>query len=91
MLLPDMSGCRPCVRGSGLDQGRTKCPGEHRPAPGAGNRRQPCDTKHDGSYGTVSAKLQVLRETPVTPAIAVGVEDIGDRNDRRGYVAVSKA
>lgn len=49
------------------------------------------DTKHDGSYGTVSAKLQVLRETPVTPAIAIGVEDIADNQNRRGYVAVSKA
>ena len=41
--------------------------------------------------GTVSAKLQVLRETPVTLTIAIGVEDIADNQDRRGYVAVSKA
>ncbi|MCD2435208.1 YjbH domain-containing protein [Acidaminococcus sp. NSJ-142] len=47
--------------------------------------------KHGDTYNTVSAKWQVLRETPVTPAIAIGVQDISDQKDRRGYIAASKA
>lgn len=47
--------------------------------------------KHGDTYDTVSAKWQVIRETPVTPAIAIGVEDIGDQDERKGYMALSKA
>ena len=49
------------------------------------------DPKDSDIYSTVSAKWELLRETPVTPAIAIGGDDLGDEKDRRGYVVVSKA
>ena len=38
----------------------------------------------------LSAKYQLIAESVLTPAVAVGIEDIGDKLDRAGYVAATK-
>ncbi len=48
------------------------------------------NVKHGDSHNVFSSKLQILPETAVSPALAVGVEDIGDQIDRVGYVAITK-
>jgi len=47
--------------------------------------------KHGSDLNIVSGKLQFLPETLGTPAIAVGVEDIGNKIDRSAYVVATKA
>jgi hypothetical protein len=49
------------------------------------------DPKHGDVYSTVSAKWNLIKETPVTPAIAIGGDDLGNEKDRRGYIVASKA
>ena len=49
------------------------------------------DPKHGDIYSTVSAKWNLIPETPVTPAVAIGGEALGNQVDRRGYIVVSKA
>lgn len=48
------------------------------------------DPKDSDIYSTVSAKWELLRETPVTPAIGHWRRRPGDEKDRRGYVVVSR-
>lgn len=46
--------------------------------------------KHGSNFNVFSGKVQVLPGTLATPSIAVGVEDIGNKLDRSGYVVVTK-
>jgi len=46
--------------------------------------------KHESNFNMLSAKYQLIPESVLTPAVAVGIEDIGDKLDRAGYVAVTK-
>lgn len=46
--------------------------------------------KHESDFNMVSAKYQLLSESLLTPAVAVGVEDIGDKLERAGYVVATK-
>lgn len=49
------------------------------------------DPKHGDNYSMVSGKWRLLQDTPFTPAIAIGGDDLGNEKDRRGYVVISKA
>jgi len=46
--------------------------------------------KHEGDFNMVSAKYQLLSESVLSPALAIGVEDIGDKLERSGYVVATK-
>ena len=46
--------------------------------------------KHENNFNMLSAKYQLIAESVLTPAVAVGIEDIGDKLDRAGYVAATK-
>jgi hypothetical protein len=46
--------------------------------------------KHEDDFNMVSAKYQLLSESVLTPAVAVGIEDIGDKLERAGYVVATK-
>ncbi len=46
--------------------------------------------KHESDFNMLSAKYQLIPESVLTPAVAVGIEDIGDKLDRAGYVAATK-
>lgn len=49
------------------------------------------DFDNGGADNLFNAKWSVLPETVVTPGIAVGVEDIGNKHDRTAYAVASKA
>ena len=46
--------------------------------------------KHDDDFNMLSAKYQLISESVLTPALAIGVEDMGDEVDRAGYVVATK-
>ena len=46
--------------------------------------------KHDDDFNMLSAKYQLVSESVLTPALAIGVEDMGDEVDRAGYVVATK-
>ena len=44
-----------------------------------------------GNDTLFNAKYALVPETVLTPGLSVGIEDIGDKNDRTGYAVASKA
>ncbi len=46
--------------------------------------------KHGDDFNMYSAKYQFMPETVTTPAVAVGLEDFGDKVDRSAYVVATK-
>ena len=47
--------------------------------------------RHDNDFTKVNIKYAIAQEGVLTPGIAAGIEDMGDRSERTAYVVASKS